>query len=227
MRARRQGRQPPAAGGAPQAPARPRARALDLAGAGVVRRRPDALRRHPAAGARGHRQQAAHLALRLRRAQPGLAQVRRTATAARTSWAAGARRRAPPTGWPRCWSASSTARRAGLPRPGRQRHRRRRQSRADASCVAPLARADSPFDDEVPRVDARGTVWVEPVLVVDVETHGVGYTSGCASRRTAASAPTSRPTRPAGGPRDRRARCCRRRPVHRTGGAAAGRASTA
>jgi bifunctional non-homologous end joining protein LigD len=41
--------------------------------------------------------------------------------------------------------------------------------------VAPLARADSPFDDEVPRVDARGTFWVDPVLVVDVDTHGLGY----------------------------------------------------
>lgn len=29
------------------------------------------------------------------------------------------------------------------------------------------ARADSPFDDEVPPIDARGTRWVEPVVVVD------------------------------------------------------------
>jgi bifunctional non-homologous end joining protein LigD len=41
--------------------------------------------------------------------------------------------------------------------------------------VAPLARDRSPFDDEVPRVDAAGTRWLEPTLVVDVETHGVGY----------------------------------------------------
>lgn len=41
--------------------------------------------------------------------------------------------------------------------------------------VAPLARSDSPFVDEVPREDARGTFWLEPVLVVDVETHGLGY----------------------------------------------------
>jgi bifunctional non-homologous end joining protein LigD len=33
----------------------------------------------------------------------------------------------------------------------------------------------SPFADEVPRVDARGTRWVEPVLVVDVDTHGRGH----------------------------------------------------
>lgn len=48
-------------------------------------------------------------------------------------------------------------------------------SRQLAELVAPLARADSPFADEVPRVDARGTSWVEPVLVVDVDTHGLGY----------------------------------------------------
>ncbi len=32
-------------------------------------------------------------------------------------------------------------------------------------------RADSPFDDEVPKVDAMGTRWVEPFLVVDVDSH--------------------------------------------------------
>ena len=48
-------------------------------------------------------------------------------------------------------------------------------SRALTPLVTPIARADSPFDDEVPAVDARGTFWVEPVLVVDVETHGLGY----------------------------------------------------
>lgn len=31
--------------------------------------------------------------------------------------------------------------------------------------------AGSPFADEVPRVDAAGTRWVEPFLVVDVESH--------------------------------------------------------
>jgi bifunctional non-homologous end joining protein LigD len=30
----------------------------------------------------------------------------------------------------------------------------------------------SPFDDEVPRVDSIGTHWVEPRVVVDVDTHG-------------------------------------------------------
>lgn len=32
-------------------------------------------------------------------------------------------------------------------------------------------RSTSPFADEVPRVDALGAHWVEPVLVVDVDTH--------------------------------------------------------
>jgi bifunctional non-homologous end joining protein LigD len=50
-----------------------------------------------------------------------------------------------------------------------------KQSRALAALLAPLVRTSSPFADEVPRVDADGTVWVEPVVVVDVDTHGVGY----------------------------------------------------
>lgn len=50
-----------------------------------------------------------------------------------------------------------------------------KQSRALAELLAPLARATSPFADDVPRTDADGTRWVEPVVVVDVETHGVGY----------------------------------------------------
>ncbi|UMG91789.1 DNA ligase [Nocardioides sp. TF02-7] len=50
-----------------------------------------------------------------------------------------------------------------------------KQSRLLAGLVAPLTRTASPFADEVPRVDARGTTWTEPVLVVDVDTHGVGY----------------------------------------------------
>lgn len=48
-------------------------------------------------------------------------------------------------------------------------------SRSLTPLVAPLGRGDSPFADEVPRADATGTFWLEPVLVVDVETHGVGY----------------------------------------------------
>ncbi|MCD4524531.1 non-homologous end-joining DNA ligase [Nocardioides sp. cx-173] len=41
--------------------------------------------------------------------------------------------------------------------------------------LKPLERPDSPFADEVPRVDARGTHWVQPRIVVDVDTHGTGY----------------------------------------------------
>ncbi|WGY00531.1 non-homologous end-joining DNA ligase [Nocardioides sp. QY071] len=50
-----------------------------------------------------------------------------------------------------------------------------KQSRALAELLAPLARASSPFADEVPRADADGTWWVDPVVVVDVDTHGLGY----------------------------------------------------
>jgi bifunctional non-homologous end joining protein LigD len=40
--------------------------------------------------------------------------------------------------------------------------------------LMPLSRPTSPFTDEVPRVDALGTHWVEPVLVVDFEALGLG-----------------------------------------------------
>ncbi len=53
-----------------------------------------------------------------------------------------------------------------------------KQARMLAEVVAGLGRADSPFDDEVPRVDAAGTRWVEPVLVVDVDTHGHAHQHG-------------------------------------------------
>ncbi len=39
--------------------------------------------------------------------------------------------------------------------------------------LEPLARADSPFADAVPKVDAAGTHWVEPRVVVDVESLGL------------------------------------------------------
>jgi bifunctional non-homologous end joining protein LigD len=39
--------------------------------------------------------------------------------------------------------------------------------------LAPLGRDTIPFDDDVPKVDALGTFWVEPVLVVDVESLGL------------------------------------------------------
>lgn len=50
-----------------------------------------------------------------------------------------------------------------------------KQSRVLADLLASLTRTTSPFADDVPRADADGTRWVEPVVVVDVETHGVGY----------------------------------------------------
>lgn len=50
-----------------------------------------------------------------------------------------------------------------------------RQSRLLTDAVAGHERTDSPFADEVPRVDAKGTHWLEPVLVVDVDTHGSGH----------------------------------------------------
>lgn len=42
------------------------------------------------------------------------------------------------------------------------------------SLLEPLARPTSPFLDPVPSVDARGTQWVEPRVVVDVESLGLG-----------------------------------------------------
>ncbi|WP_235536084.1 non-homologous end-joining DNA ligase [Nocardioides sp. Root190] len=50
-----------------------------------------------------------------------------------------------------------------------------KQSRVLADLLAPLVRTESPFVDEVPRTDAEGTTWVEPVIVVDVDTHGLGH----------------------------------------------------
>lgn len=44
-----------------------------------------------------------------------------------------------------------------------------------AAMLAPLSTATSPFSDEVPRMDAEGTFWVEPRVVVDIDTHGLGY----------------------------------------------------
>lgn len=44
-------------------------------------------------------------------------------------------------------------------------------SRLLAAKLAGRDCAASPFADEVPAIDARGTVWVEPFLVVDVESH--------------------------------------------------------
>lgn len=37
--------------------------------------------------------------------------------------------------------------------------------------LEPLARDTNPFDEEVPREDITGTHWVEPLLVIDVDSH--------------------------------------------------------
>ncbi|MDQ4053928.1 MAG: non-homologous end-joining DNA ligase [Actinomycetota bacterium] len=50
-----------------------------------------------------------------------------------------------------------------------------KQSRLLTETLAGREVDASPFADEVPRVDARGTHWVEPFLVVDVDTHGRGH----------------------------------------------------
>jgi bifunctional non-homologous end joining protein LigD len=49
-----------------------------------------------------------------------------------------------------------------------------KQSKVLTEAVEGLARTDSPFADEVPRVDAKGTFWLDPVLVVEVDSHGRG-----------------------------------------------------
>ncbi|QYJ05751.1 non-homologous end-joining DNA ligase [Nocardioides panacisoli] len=49
------------------------------------------------------------------------------------------------------------------------------QARQLTDLVGELSREESPFSDEVPRVDADGTHWLAPVLVVDVDSHGTGH----------------------------------------------------
>jgi bifunctional non-homologous end joining protein LigD len=44
-------------------------------------------------------------------------------------------------------------------------------TRVLSELVKPLEVAESPFADEVPRVDAVGTHWVEPRVVIDVDSH--------------------------------------------------------
>ena len=48
-------------------------------------------------------------------------------------------------------------------------------ARALQDLLAPHHATTSPFADEVPRVDALGTTWVHPTVVVDIDTHGLGY----------------------------------------------------
>jgi bifunctional non-homologous end joining protein LigD len=61
--------------------------------------------------------------------------------------------------------------------------------------LEPLARPGPPFADEVPRIDASGTHWVEPVLVVDVEALGM-------STQQRLRQPSYRGLRPDLGPED-------------------------
>jgi len=61
--------------------------------------------------------------------------------------------------------------------------------------LEPLTRSDSPFVDEVPRPDALGTRWVEPVVVVDVEALGL-------SSQQRLRQPSYRGVRPDLGPED-------------------------
>ena len=129
----------------------------------------DAALRGRAAGPRGHRQQAAVLALPARAAQQGLAEVPDPAD------------RAPS-------SSAATGTRSGSEQPARRRARRAADRRPGSPSEAGSAAASparpggcsptcsprassthSPFDAELPRLDRLGTVWVEPFLVVDVQ----------------------------------------------------------
>ena len=102
---RRRGPHRQTAHGAPRPARGPRPGQLRLAGARHVRRRRDALRRHQVPGSRGHRQQAAGLALPTGGADAPAGSSSRIATGRRTSSVAGDRRPAAPT-LPRCSSAS-------------------------------------------------------------------------------------------------------------------------
>ena len=48
-------------------------------------------------------------------------------------------------------------------------------ARALQELLRPMRLDSSPFVDEVPKVDALGTTWVQPHVVIDVDTHGLGY----------------------------------------------------
>ena len=126
---------------AARAPRGARPERRPLAGARGVRRRRDALRGHPAAGPRGHRQQASGLPLRARTAQPALAEVPAPAPARRTSWAAGGPRPARPAGSARCWWGSRP-RRGWSTVAGSVAGSPARRARALRALLDPLARAD-------------------------------------------------------------------------------------
>ena len=58
-------------------------------------------------------------------------------------------------------------------------------SRQLTAALDPHGRADSPFAEQVPRVDAVGTHWVDPVLVIDVEAHRLPRLEGDRLRQPA------------------------------------------
>lgn len=64
-----------------------------------------------------------------------------------------------------------------------------------SAALAAHTRGDSPFSDEVPRLDALGTHWVDPVVVVDVEALGL-------STQRRLRQPSYRGIRPDLGPED-------------------------
>jgi bifunctional non-homologous end joining protein LigD len=58
-------------------------------------------------------------------------------------------------------------------------------SRQLSAALEGHGRSDSPFDEQVPRVDAVGTHWVDPVLVIDVEAHRLPRLEGDRLRQPA------------------------------------------
>ena len=131
----------------------------------------DAARRHPAAGAGGHGQQAALVALLPRpphRATGSSSPHRLSASFVVGGWRPQEGRQ-PATG-ARCWSASR--RRSGLLYRGRVGSGiAGKAARLLTELLADRWPRRRPFADEVPPVDARGTLWVRAGLVVEVDSH--------------------------------------------------------
>ena len=66
-------------------------------------------------------------------------------------------------------------RRAALPWPGGQRDRAEAEPGADRAGRRPGPRQQPVRRRGAPRSTPSGTHWLEPVLVVDIDTHGLGY----------------------------------------------------
>ncbi len=85
-----------------------------------------------------------------------------------------ARRRTAPRASGAVLVGEPTARRAGLPRPGRQRHRGQGGPAARSRCSRPLTRRRSrPSPTRCRSVDATGTAWVRPEVVVEIAALGM------------------------------------------------------